>query len=690
MVSHEGSRGAAEGGSSGPVRSRQELLAWNTALDAVHSPTFIHDTDYRIVAANSAYCELAGFPLTALEGLPYWEAFPLRDGPLPACRGALEARQQQGCLLDETLITIEEIVLADGETFLSRSFSLEPTEPGSHFVHVLERIVPTGTAVGSAADADEPSLPPHGRDGVILTDEAGRIAFCNPRSESLLGQQFARLRGQELSAFLLPEPAGETAPQREASGSQEAMLFHTEGYLIPIELVCKEILLGARRYRHYALYDLGERCLERTPLNELLHWDPVTELPNRLLLHKRLEQALTAAEYRASPLAVLSLGIEAPGAAACDEATSALEEGLIGQIGAHLRSALRGRDTIARLGLRELGVLAPRLRTPDDAARVAERLLAELATPFTVGGCTVPITVHVGLSVYPDQSIAAADLVQQASAAMGEARQRGAPYHFASKGLTERAQARIQLAAELRQAFAEEQLTVHYQPQIDLGSGGWIGYEALLRWPHPERGWISPGQFMPMVERTGLIVHLGDWVLEQACHQAQRRLEGGEPLDRMAVNLAAPQLLSADFVEKVLAILERSGLPARYLELEITEGLLVAPDDATVEKLQALRRAGVRIAIDDFGTGYSALSYLKDLPVDRLKVDRSFVSSLCRDPRASTIVRSIVGLAGKLGFAVIAEGIETEAQRSALVEAGCRQGQGFLFAYPSAAPEPPP
>ncbi len=679
MVGHEGSGGAPER-SSGPARSRLDLLAWNTALDAVPSPSFIHDTGYRIVAANSAYCELAGLPLAALQGLPYWEAFPLRDGPLPACRGALEARQQQGDLLDETLITIEEVMLADGETFLSRSFSLEPAEPSSHFVHFLERIVPTGAG---AADTAEPSPPPH-QDGVIVTDEAGRIALCNPRSETLLGQQFARLRGQELSALLLPRPTGET----QAPGLQEAMLFHAEGYLIPIKLVHRELTLGTQRYRHYTLYDLGERYLERNPLNEVLHWDPVTELPNRLLLHRRLEQALTAAEYRASPLAVLSLGIEAPGAAACSGATSALEEGLIKQIGAHLRDTLRERDTIARLGLRELGVIAPRLRTPDDAARVAERVLAELAGPFTIDDCTVAITVHVGLSVYPDQSIAAAELIQQASSAMDEARKRDTPYHFACDGLTERARARIQLAAELRQAFAEGQLTVHYQPQIDLDSGGWIGYEALLRWPHPERGWIPPGQFMPTIERTGLIVHLGDWVLEQACHQARQRLEGGERLDRMAVNVAAPQLLSTDFVEKILAILERSGLAARYLELEITEGLLVAPEKATVGKLQALRRAGVRIAIDDFGTGYSALSYLKDLPVDRLKIDRSFVNSLCRDPRASIIVRSIIGLAGKIGFAVLAEGIETEAQRRALIHAGCRQGQGFLFAYPSASPEP--
>ena len=429
-------------------------------------------------------------------------------------------------------------------------------------------------------------------------------------------------------------------------------------------------------------------------LERMMHMDPLTGLPNRLLFHDRLDQALVSSQRGGRPLAVLSLDINDFGTIN-DSLGHSVGDQILELLGERLQGAIDEEDTVARLGGDEFGVLAPQLQNLEDAVTLAERILAGTDAPFVVEGQEIPVTTRIGLSVYPDQASTGAELIQQADTAMYQAKREGITYRFFSEELTEQARERVQLAAELRQALAQGQIVAHYQPQVDLASGRWLGLEALARWHHPEHGWISPGRFIPVAERTGLIVRLGESVLEQACAQARAWLEDGYALERMAVNIAAPQLGEADFVERVCATLERTGLGAEHLELEITESLLVDPDEGAVSKLQRLREIGITVAIDDFGTGYSALSYLKDLPVDRLKIDRSFVDGLPDDPHVSAISRAITALGNSLGFVVIAEGIETEAQHAALLEEGCDQGQGFLFGRPL-APEatarlwPPP
>jgi predicted signal transduction protein with EAL and GGDEF domain len=358
------------------------------------------------------------------------------------------------------------------------------------------------------------------------------------------------------------------------------------------------------------------------------------------------------------------------------------------QLAGRLQEALSEEDTVARLGGDEFGILIPDLNNAEDVAALVEGVMERIHQPFRIQGYDVPSVTRIGVSIYPDKAASAGDLIEQADAAMYEAKAEGVRYRFFSRELTEKAQDRVQLGSELRQALVSgEGLQVYYQPQVQLADGSWTGMEALARWYHPSRGWISPGRFIPVAERSGLVVELGGFVLECACAQQRKWLDQGYDFGRMGVNFSAMQLVAEDLVDKVMTTLEGVGLPAERLEVEITESLLVEPDEGMVRRLQQLREHGVRVSIDDFGTGYSSLSYLKDLPVDCLKIDRSFVDGLPEDAHVTAISRAITALGHSLGFSVIAEGIETVEQCQSLLTEGCERGQGFYFARPEAAVE---
>jgi diguanylate cyclase (GGDEF)-like protein len=415
-----------------------------------------------------------------------------------------------------------------------------------------------------------------------------------------------------------------------------------------------------------------------------MHADPLTGLPNRLLFQDRLEQAVVGIQRHSSILAVISLDINDLKSVNFSMG-HAVGDSLLQSLSQRLKEVLRLEDTVARLGGDEFGILCPGLAEPGDAAATAERIYEAMKEPFFVAEEEIHIYISIGLSIYPDQEVKAGELLEQASAAMEQAKREGLTYRFYSQELTEMARERVQLGLELRHAVDDDELTVYYQPQVDLITGKWIGLEALVRWYNPERGWVPPGRFIPVAERVGLVVRIGDWVFERVCADARKWLDAGYTFGRLGVNFAAPELASPELVPKVLGTLERSGLPGEYIELEITESLFVDPNHETIDRLQELRKHGLSVAIDDFGTGYSALSYLRDLPIDRLKIDRSFVDGLPGDSRVTAISRAIIGLGESLGFEVIAEGIETEQQRNTLISQGCMQGQGFLFARPRPA-----
>jgi EAL domain-containing protein (putative c-di-GMP-specific phosphodiesterase class I) len=313
---------------------------------------------------------------------------------------------------------------------------------------------------------------------------------------------------------------------------------------------------------------------------------------------------------------------------------------------------------------------------------IANHIVEAFAEPFEIDNYSINTTFSIGISVYPDDGTEFDTLLKNSDTALYQAKDSGRDtYRFFSAKMNIDAQEQLQLQGQLRHAVKNQEFVLHYQPQIDIISGHIIGAEALVRWQHPEQGLIPPGKFIPLAERSGLIVPMGEWVLNEACRQAQRWRDNGLPL-LMAVNLSSLQFKRGNLIETVVNALEKSGLPAELLELELTESILMQDVDVAIKLLHSLKEMGVKLSIDDFGTGYSSLSYLKRLAVNKLKIDQSFVRDLTEDANSAAIVRAIIQLGQTLQLTVIAEGVETDAQLAFLRNYGCDEVQGYLFSRP--------
>jgi diguanylate cyclase (GGDEF)-like protein len=348
-----------------------------------------------------------------------------------------------------------------------------------------------------------------------------------------------------------------------------------------------------------------------------------------------------------------------------------------------LGGGLRQEDLLARFGGDEFVLLIEILHRPEAAGAVAERLLAALAEPLPVDGERLQLSASIGIGIYPRDGDSAEALLRNADTAMYRSKERGrGGYCFYDRVFTERVRERMELESGLRLALERGELRVHYQPSVGLADGRAAGAEALVRWQHPTLGLVLPDRFVPVAVDSSLIVPIGEWILRQACAQARAWQSAGLPVERISVNIAGPQVLRSDLARMVVRVLDETGLPPECLELEVTEGFIMSEADESIQTLESLRRLGVRLSIDDFGTGYSSLSYLKRLPVDRLKIDRSFVKDLPGDANDLAISRAILALAKSLGLAVTAEGVETEEQASLLAAEGCGEAQGYFYSRP--------
>jgi diguanylate cyclase (GGDEF)-like protein len=413
--------------------------------------------------------------------------------------------------------------------------------------------------------------------------------------------------------------------------------------------------------------------------------DTLTGLPNRTLLNDRLDHAIEGAARRQGRLAVLFLDLDAfkhindsMGHTAGDE--------LLQSVALRLKACVRNSDTVSRQGGDEFVVLLPEVTTPEGAGRSADKIVKALAVPHLIRGMPLTVTVSVGISLYPDDASCTEKLLQYADLAMYHAKQMGRNTHsFFERELNRRAVARQSVESELRRALDLHEFILLYQPKFDLASGRVNGVEALIRWQHPRRGLLGPEHFLGVAEDCGLIVPIGHWALGQACRQARAWLDEGVTFGHVAVNVCALEFRRKDFLEGVARTLSESGLPAQYLELELTEGVLMADTSASVATLQSLSAMCVSIAVDDFGTGYSSLSYLRRFPIDVLKIDKSFVQDLDTGTGDLSIVRAIISLGNSLNYRVIAEGVETPEQLALLSAQHCREGQGYLFSRPLAA-----
>jgi diguanylate cyclase (GGDEF)-like protein len=444
------------------------------------------------------------------------------------------------------------------------------------------------------------------------------------------------------------------------------------------------------------LQDITERKQNEERLHYLAMYDGLTGLPNRQLFNEQLELAVARAQRAAGTLAVMFIDLDRF-KRINDTLGHATGDMLLKEVSSRLGACVRASDylahetldaglsggPVARLAGDEFTVTLDALRDPRDAGRVAQRILDEMARPFLLNGEEVVVTTSIGIALYPQDGKQAGMLLKNADAAMYQAKQQGKnTYQFFAGAMNSAAVERLKMESELRHALERDELLLHYQPKIDVHSGRITGVEALMRWQHPERGLVPPGVFIPVAEETGLIVAMGEWVLEEACRQKKAWRDAGLPGIDIAINLASPSFRKPDLVERVAAMLQHYGVPPAELCLEATESILMRDADVTMATLKRLRDLGVKLSVDDFGTGYSSLSYLRRFPINQLKIDRSFVKDItvCADDAA--IVTAIVSLAHTLKLEVVAEGVETLEQARRLAEQGCRMMQGFYFARP--------
>lgn len=429
----------------------------------------------------------------------------------------------------------------------------------------------------------------------------------------------------------------------------------------------------------------GSRIRRAVEVENLARRDYLTGLPNRALLAERLEHALTLADREARTLAVLFLDLDRF-KHINDSMGHSVGDHLLKQVAQRLSTVVRREDTLVRMGGDEFVVLMEHFHHERDAALLADKVIQSLADPIEVNGLPVYLTTSIGISLYPRDARSAEGLISNADAAMYRAKESGRnAYQFYTPELTRIAHEQVTLVSDLKHALERQELELHYQPQVGIADGRIFGVEALLRWRHGDAGLVTPDRFIPLAEDTGLIIPIGEWVLREACSQAQHWLEAGLPLERISVNLAGPQIQRGNIVSAVERILADTGLPPGKLELEVTESFVMGQEDAAIATLRRLRRLGITIAVDDFGTGYSSLSRLKRLPIDRLKIDRSFVQDLPHDEDDTAIARAVIALGHSLGLRVIAEGVETAAQAQFLLDEGCQEAQGYYYSRPVAA-----
>lgn len=423
----------------------------------------------------------------------------------------------------------------------------------------------------------------------------------------------------------------------------------------------------------------------KVALDYLAHHDVLTDLPNRILLQDRINQSIELARRAGSQLAIMFLDLDRF-KHINDSLGHAVGDQLLQAVAHRLIACVRQSDTISRQGGDEFIVLLPSIEHAADAAFTAQKILSSLALPYDVDGHVLHVSVSVGVSIYPDDGMDVGSLIKSADTAMYCAKESGRNnFRFFEADMNARAVQRHSVEVNLRLALERQEFVLHYQPKVDLRLGTVVGVEALIRWQHPELGLLLPGQFVAIAEDCGLILPIGRWVLREACRQARTWREEGLAPITIAVNTSALEFRAKDFINNIRTTLSDTGMVPRFLELELTESVLMRDATSTDTVLHALADMGIKLAVDDFGTGYSSLSYLRRFPVDTLKIDQSFVKHINSNTDDATIVSAVINMGKSLKKRVIAEGVETPDQYAFLIAQQCDEGQGYFFGRPMTA-----
>ena len=553
----------------------------------------------------------------------------------------------------------------------------------------------------SASDPPDPnhaalvSLLPNRTVAVRGKDRRGR--------ENTLTEGEAALLSREKSAASREDAAiarEETAHLWEdAAGVREGEIYQREGSLTLRELETHvEESIRSATGDHMALLRQANESLviatldshklveqiqkTNSQLDHLVHHDVLTDLPNRTLLLDRLNQAIELARRQGRQLALLFMDMD-HFKHINDSLGHAIGDQLLQSVAQRLLACARQSDTLSRQGGDEFLLLLPFIEHAEDAALSAQKMLVALVPPHVIDQHDLHIGISIGISIYPDDGKDAETLIKCADTAMYHAKENGRNnYKFFEQKMNVRAVHRQSIEASLRRALDRQEFVLHYQPKINLESGLIVGVEALIRWQHPERGLLLPAQFVSIAEDCGLILPIGRWVLREACRQAQAWRQAGLPPVTIAVNTSAIEFRAQDFLKNIRSTLDETGWEPHYLELELTESVLMRDAEATNLVLQSLADMGVKLTVDDFGTGYSSLSYLRQFPINALKIDQSFVQQMTTDPGDATLVSAVINMGKSLKHRVIAEGVETSEQHAFLLAEQCDEGQGFYFGRP--------
>jgi diguanylate cyclase (GGDEF)-like protein/PAS domain S-box-containing protein len=535
-------------------------------------------------------------------------------------------------------------------------------------------------------------------DAVLCTDISGNITYLNLVAETMTGWRREEAIGKRLAEVFriidgptrnpARDPMEMAVEQNRTVGlTVNCVLIRRDGFESAIEDSAAPIhdRVGHVTGAVIVFHDVSAARAMSAKMTHSAEHDIVTNLPNRLLLNDRITQSIALARRQNRPIAVIFLDLD-HFKYINDSLGHAVGDKLLQSVSKRLLASVRDSDTVSRQGGDEFVILLSEITHPEDAATSAKKILLSLSAPHFIGGQDLDIAGSIGISVYPEDGGDAETLIMNADTAMYHAKENGRNnFQFFKTEMNLKAVHRQSLEGSLRRAIEREEFLLHYQPKVNLDTGEITGVEALIRWQQPQRGLVPPSQFVPIAEDCGLIIQIGRWVLREACWQARAWQNAGLLPLPIAVNVSAVEFRDKGFVHGVRAILLETGLEARYLELELTEGVLMEDRESTASTLQELKMLGVHLAVDDFGTGFSSLSYLRQFPIDVLKIDQSFIHQITGDSEVSSIVSAIIHMGKSLKHLVVAEGIETQEQRAYLQTQRCTEGQGYLFSRPLAA-----
>jgi len=680
--------------------SEERFRAMN---DASPLGIFVSDAEGSCIYTNAAYHTISGLSLEQTLGTNWNTAIHPEDRERvltewrDAARGQApfqtEFRFQQA---DESNVwtRVNSAAMLDGKKLFGRVQTVEDISGRKSAEFVLQA---AEAALFEEKERAQVTLNSIG-DAVLTTDLSGKVTYLNRVAEAMTGWFCTEALGRPISeVFTILDGTTRQAaanPMLRAMADNETVWLGTDCVLVrrdgfesaiedsaaPIHNRDGEVTGAVIVFR-----DVSESRAMALEMAHLAQHDFLTSLPNRLLLTERFSHTIGLAQRHKKQVGLMFLDLD-NFKHINDSLGHAIGDQLLQSVANRLVACVRTTDTVCRQGGDEFVILLAEIGQPQDAAQVAETLRAALDMPHLIDGHELHVTLSIGISIFPDDGTTVDALMQNADTAMYHAKAGGRDnYQFFRAEMNARAVRRLFVETSLRRALRQGEFLLHYQPKINLASGAMTGAEALIRWQDPGLGLVYPAQFVPIAEENGLIVPVGRWVLREACRQVQAWLDAGLPAVPVSVNISAVEFRHEGFVEGVALILKETGLAPHYLELELTESILMHDVESSTSMLEALKAMGVQLAIDDFGTGYSSLSYLKRFPISTLKIDQSFVRDIATDADDACIVSAVIGMGKNLKQRVIAEGVETQAQLALLQARHCDEGQGFHFSHPVSA-----